>query len=99
MHTTMAAQHFAHAATVGLLCSLTAVLSTDVSCPVYYYYDHGTDKCEFCCDLCCQAELKGTAQDCEQLCPGESDSFLPFCCVLIRAVYFSNQCHHSFLLQ
>ena len=47
-------------------------LSRNTTCrKTYFYYDHGTDSCEHCCDICCNAEQAGVEDQCESLCGGK----------------------------
>ncbi|KAK7089633.1 uncharacterized protein [Littorina saxatilis] len=34
------------------------------------FWDHGTEKCESCCDICCHATVTRTLGECDAKCPG-----------------------------
>lgn len=58
------------------------------NCNKTEYFDHGTAHCESCCDICCFAKIKGTAETCGRKCPGK----FQFSCLnlvpLLRVVVF-----------
>ncbi|KAK7113272.1 uncharacterized protein [Littorina saxatilis] len=46
------------------------------NCNKTEYFDHGTAHCESCCDICCFAKIKGTAETCGRECPEYSAKLL-----------------------
>ena len=46
-------------------------ISRNTTCETYFYFDHGTDSCEHCCDICCYAQQAGVEDQCESLCGGK----------------------------
>ncbi|KAL8618302.1 hypothetical protein ACOMHN_061147 [Nucella lapillus] len=55
--------------TTGLTVPTSTTTAVDRRCPLYYFYDYGTEHCEFCCDICCHAERKSTTKQCDSECP------------------------------
>ncbi|KAK7489139.1 hypothetical protein BaRGS_00019653 [Batillaria attramentaria] len=49
--------------------SKAAPIDAKRTCPADLYWDHGTEKCEHCCDICCHANVKRTYEDCQSYCP------------------------------
>ena len=53
------------------LCGVWAASTGLKTCDHYYYYDHGTDDCEPCGDICDEANHTNTVPQCWELCRGK----------------------------
>lgn len=51
--------------------SARSVGGEEVKCGLFQFYDHGTEDCEECHELCKHADHRGTQEQCRDFCAGE----------------------------
>ena len=59
------------------------------SCDQYFFYDHGTDHCEPCGDICDKADYMGTVDNCWDMCRRKLWSLFFKVMLLVRVIHCS----------